>query len=254
MLKGASGLFITLVVLTSLVGSAAFANPPSWYSEGMRRDGQVLMVPCSGDGSAPDLARRVALKSCIATAADQTATDFHVQSVSIQTESMVALHESVESDRSVTGLTCSPINETTEESDGAFKVYLLCTFDLNKAKVVTDTAPKSVSEPVTASPSLVISKDIPKRATDNAVEVGSYSLSDRRVLNLSVMPACDSVIAQGGVPRILKCTSNPMAVTVSPNDTALIVRATGFKPRTLKLNSNRSPAAAEESYELFLEH
>lgn len=239
------------IILVSFVCAPCFAGAPAWAKEKTQeRDGSKLKLVCSGSGSSIDVARKIAQKSCVGSAVDQAATSFHVSTTSIETEQSVALHQQVDANNTVNGLQCSPLEEAIDENGGAFTVWLKCSFDLSKIAVGSES--KSIKQPVSNSSLLADSADSPAPSPATA-EMGQYILSDKRTLLISASP-CDSILVTGKSSRILTCDHSPMKVTVGTEDDSLIIRAAGFKSKTLKLNSDRTrQPAGVEAYEILLD-
>jgi hypothetical protein len=113
----------------ALIPSAAVAGAPFWAQhDSQRLDGKIFRIVCSGTGPSIGFARQNALDSCKVSAAQQLATDVVVKSVSVTSETQAAFQQEVVNESQVTGLSCTPKREETEETDAEVKLWLLCEF------------------------------------------------------------------------------------------------------------------------------
>lgn len=198
-------MFIAAALFLPLSGQA---EAPAWVrQDAFKRTGSILTLVCRGEGP-DDLARREALSKCRAAAADHANADFQVTTLSVETEKSIGFHEEVSSQKTVTGLECAVKDEYIEQKDGFFVAYLKCSFDLSKAKIV--------SEP--------------------AEEPAQVELGENKVLYLSSIPKCDSVIVKGSRPRTITCKANPTPIQFQPGDRSIIIRADGYQPKHLNLD------------------
>jgi hypothetical protein len=198
-------------LLIVLLPQGARASPPSWaVTDSERVVGHFYRAACSGEGPSVGLARQEAIDSCRVSAAQYLPSEIAVKSVSVTSESDEAYHQEVSHRASISGLVCDPKHEKIEETDAKVKVWVLCEFDLSRARAV----PKSLEELLAARP-----------------KAGS---ADRRVLTLAVVPLCSSLIVSGRSPaRIVRCDRNPVSLLLEPGDSEVLVRAKGRIPKTL---------------------
>jgi hypothetical protein len=198
--------------LLSLFVSAAHAEAPSWaVNDAERLEGTRYQAACSGEGPSVGLARQEAIDSCRVSAAQHLPSEITVKSISITSETDGAYHQEVLKRASVTGLVCVPRRERVQETSISVKVWVLCDFDLSRARMG-------------GTPAL-------------AGERGAQG-RERRVLTLAVVPACSSVIVRGESPaRIVRCDRNPMSVLLEPGDSEVLVRAKGRLPKSLPIKA-----------------
>jgi hypothetical protein len=217
----------------ALIPSAAVAGAPFWAQhDSQRLDGKIFRIVCSGTGPSIGFARQNALDSCKVSAAQQLATDVVVKSVSVTSETQAAFQQEVVNESQVTGLSCTPKREETEETDAEVKLWLLCEFDLSKARIVA-------ARPVDRHP-------------DSASQLAGILSDERTVLTLAVVPGCTDVIIRGGSPaRVVSCGGlNPVSVVLRPDDRELTLRAKDYLPKTLFLGPER---AARDYVQVYLE-
>jgi hypothetical protein len=228
---------------------ASIAEQPAWLKAPIQKSGQNLSVVGLGEGSTIDLARRMAHKSCVSSAADFINDSFTVNSTSVQSEKDVALFDEVSSNKRFDGLKTNSLTEYSENKGDSISVWLKCDFDL--ASVHQQTGATNI--PV-VSPRATIAREPASVAAASSFEVGSNSASDVKRVMLSVSPLCDTVLVTGGSkPRIIRCDHNPVAVIVEPGETKLVITAPNFKPKTLKLDPQRTGTTSEESYAVILD-
>jgi hypothetical protein len=158
------------------------------------------------------------------SAAQQLTTDLTVKSMSVTSETQAVFQQEVVNQSQVTGLTCTPRREEAEEVDAEVRLWLLCEFDLSKARVVPSRIGGDERRP-DSSPS---------------------PLSDgRKVLTLAVIPGCSDLIVRGAGPaRAAPCGGNPVSVVLNPDDREIILRAKDHLPKTIYLG----PVRAERGY------
>ncbi len=222
------------------------------------RKGNKLQVVCIGTApsGAIDLARSEAMQSCRNTAISHLQTNLTVKTLTIETERDVSLHSETIQNSSYTGLDCKQDKEKIQEDKdgGIVTVYLRCNFDLAKTKVMP-TSDRNEKDNH-ASSSLVKSKDsvstIPVSKTKELKT--RLEQSDRRHLIVQTIPSCDEILIRSDRARIVKCEP-PTTLLLYSEDTELIIRLRGHKPKHLRLNKLRTPANydAPESVELILE-
>lgn len=244
-----------LIFLFSVQGMAA---PPSWSKQDtLKQIGSLLYVVCTGRGPAQDIARRDALDHCRTAAADQANGYFKVQALSIETEHAANFHQEISYNKTVTNLACNPQKEYNDDSEGSYRVWIKCRYDLSKAKVVsvdTDEPPSSNSN---SEESLIGNRDklseVPKSSSE--VTNGKLISGENRQLILTTIPQCDEILIRGERPRSIKCDEMPKAIFIYPTDKEIIVRSGGYTPKHIKLNSNRTPANNQtaERVEVYLE-
>lgn len=231
------GKFVCMIIVAMLLGEVvAKATPPWAKSDTQIRNGNAYIVVCSGTGPAVDTARAEAMQSCKSSALAQMQTSARVKSVTIETESDIAFHQEVSETLRYKGLNCIPLHESVEQTDVSTTVWLKCKFDLAKARVspaieAENPDQQDISSQVSnkdTAESMPI-RDIPKDKTQRQIS------SDQRVLSISSIPQCTTLLIRGNNPRVVKCNENPMAIVLMRGDREIIVRADRLLPKTLNL-------------------
>jgi hypothetical protein len=109
-------------------------------------------------------------------------------------------------------------------------VWLLCEFDLSKARPVRGAETGGLSD-------FAIPAELPiaTELMQNPV------ISDNRVVvTLATIPRCDDVIVMGrGPARVISCHRNPMPVLIDPEDDEIVVRARDHFPKSVFLGPHR---------------
>lgn len=216
---------IFLLALVFLPVATAWARLPDWASrDTQRREGNILRLVCAGSGPSIGFARRDALDSCRVSAAQQVANDLSVKSLSISSERDVAYQQEVLNQTHVTGLTCLPRREQIVQKDAEITLWLLCEFDLSKARAERGREPQSDRE---------------SDADDFAA--GSYVVDDeRKVLTITSVPGCSDMIVRGSGPaRVVPCDHNPVSIVLRPGDGEIILRAPNHFPKSIFLGPKR---------------
>lgn len=209
-----SAMSIVAIATASLAGNAAAR--PSWAIDStLRQSGDKLTAVCQGVGPAEDIARTEAMNSCKSTAAQALTGEANISTLVVNTESDSAFHEEVKSSALWSGLICKPARESIEESDTKITVFIECVFDLRGVQKIED-----------------------KSATETAVRQAPKRLisSETIAVSLATVPACESVLIGG---RVIRCTTNPLSLLIKPTDTHIILRATGYKPKTIDADDLR---------------
>lgn len=228
------------------------AEPPLWtQSNTQNLKGNTLRVVCSGIGPSLDLARKDAIESCRTTAAQYLKSEITMKALSVESEKEVAFHKEVSEKRKITGLNCTPGRDYVEETPAQTKIWMECHFDLSKPSVTTESPNPSISQ----ATDFIYNRKALEAPGDSilAAQLGESVVSERSLLTLAVIPQCtDLLVRNSSTPaRLIKCESDPVSVTVLPLDTEIIVRSTGYIPKTIELSKNRRP---NESVQVFLEH
>lgn len=216
------------------------------------RSGNILKVVCQGSApiGAVDIARSEALQVCRNTAISHLQTNLTQKSLIVETETSVGLHSETVQNASYVGLDCKSEKEKIEENQdkGAVTVFIKCSFDLSKAKVkeIEDHA----DLPDKTNSGLIVNKDKATELPTVKVErLRKFDGSLNRTLILSTVPKCDSIVVRGR-PRKLNCEANPMTILIYPDDTEIILRKSGFKPKHIKLNIEHQ-SGEPETLEVF---
>ena len=184
------------------------------------------------------MARRDATESCLSTARRQLTTNQKIKAITVETESSVGYHEEVSEDVSVSGLTCVPKREAYENTATSFRVWLLCDYDIKKAKVIERTNPPDEQWPSANNADIENRIALKKLNTDGQLKKNPRSIvsSQQNIVIVSV-PPCESIIIRGTKPRTLACKTNPVTLLIYSDDEEAIVRAPGYLPKTIKFKS-----------------
>lgn len=235
----------------------ALAKAPAWFSENvLKKDGQTLDVSCSGVGPDKAVANQVSISQCQGIGLQYVeGYTVKTRSLSIEDSQQAAWHSESTTDANVTGLDCKPLRQDCQESDSAWTCYLLCRFDLKTARLMPVTDNKTTDEHESSlqirGAADVGSVPMPKGTTTKEPLIQSTS----RQIIFSSIPACDSILVIGE-SRVIKC-AGVQSIVLYPADRELIVRAKGYKPRHIRLQSpeNRKPTGYEptEQVEVYLE-
>jgi len=198
-----------------------------------------------------DLARREARENCLIAASQQLTTTVHARSVAAESEKGIVFHSEVAEEQHYKGLTCVPGREFIEESQSQSRVWLECTFNLKKAKLVSaDDKPTDSDAKVKAS-WVSVQSDQSIAAPDAMKNSGRYISSELKTITISVVPRCDDILIRGEKPvRVVKCASDPVTVTIGSDENEVIVRAAGFLPKIIHLNEKRE---GNEYVQIFLD-
>jgi hypothetical protein len=224
-----------IILVLSLVGRAE-AKTPEWAKKNTQQLlGKTFITTCSGTGPSLDTARRDALDSCRLSARQQLASNIEVRSLTIQSENSAGFHEEVTENGDYDGLICVPSKDEVEETDGGYRVWIQCRFDLAKVKV---HRPEKIAEPQ-SSPSSSKSLGTLQSVSGHGRDLHD---ADNFTLMISVVPKCDSLLIRGKKPRQVACDANPMKVVLDLTDKTILVRAAGFHPKTITIESEKANA------------
>ncbi len=214
---------LALTVLLALA-SVDVSAMPSWATQNsLRVEGKLLRISCSGTGPTAGIARKEALNDCWTSAAHMLSSDISVKSLSASSERQVIYQQEVVNRSRIKGLGCTPRRETIERSGEELTVWLLCEFDLTKAKPIHPIHDADAELPI---------------ATESVQN--SVDSDDKVVVTLATVPKCDDVIVMGrGPARILPCHRNPMPVLIAPDDSEIRVRAKDHFPKSVFLGPRR---------------
>lgn len=222
------------LIFSFLVGSAESLAIPAWAKASNSLDGKIYRAVCSGTGPSTDTARKDALNSCRLSAREQLVNTIKVRSLTIQTEKSSAFHEEVSEETQYTGLSCAPEREEIEESQGSFKVWLSCKFDLSTATATTiDSSGERVTFKNSSTQGAASYNEVSSRGEHD--KPGRQISSEKWLLSLATIPACESILIRGKRPRKVDCDQNPMTFPVDSSDTEIVIRVQGYKPKTIAI-------------------
>lgn len=221
---------ITTMALV-FISSVGQAKIPSWAAHNSTKlNGQVLTTVCNGTGPSLDIARSEALKSCQLSASQFFKTKIQIKSISVETEKSVGFHQEVTNADAIEGLICDPQRDQIEENDSNFSVWLECKFDLKRV----------ISTPIEQKNG---SSDNSQLNTLETTKIESKQDNQAKQIFISTVPKCDSVIIKGVRSRTVLCSQNPLKIQIKDDDEEIIIRAKGYKPKTIKakgVNTNES--------------
>lgn len=210
-------------LLALLVCSFAFGDD-SWISkETFKNEGNVVTLTCVGYASSVELARRFSDESCLSTVSDQLNSSIDSKSAYVQTEKGAWLNDEIKYNQKITGLHCEVTKEKIEEENNAYMVWHQCRFDLKKAVAINSAADREPSQ--------------------------AHELGDKRLVSVSVTPACDSIMIIGSAGRAVDCKQNPVVFLGQKGDKSIIVRSAGYLTKEVPLKDN---GTLEQEYEVFL--
>lgn len=227
-----------------LWSSTVRAAPPTWATQDTARlSGKSLTLTCSGEAPSLDLARKDALRSCTSSATQYIQTgSLKVRSLSVETEQDGGFHSEISESKQVTGLACKPLREATEELDSGVRIWVQCRYDLGLARFEAPAKDDDEPKPVTSSKELVQDPTSLGIRNRNSSELkrGRRISSDVKVLTISSVPPCSSILVRSSKPRVVRCKQNPISFQIQPGDTELIVRASrkGYLPKHIKITPN----------------
>lgn len=224
---------VIIVLVGLLLGIDAHASMPEWARiNGTKLRGKHLTTVCSGTGPSIDIARGEAIRGCKASASDFMNHSGTVRSMLVESSQNIEFHQSFEQSISFTGLTCEPEREEIEQTDsGALRLWLLCQFDLAKARIGEETPVPNVNHAVEAGSAHHLTA-LKARDIKPAQEIVS---NKRLVLNIASVPSCNKLIVKGSRPRVVTCSGHPASIVIFPEDESLIIEAKGYAPKTLNL-------------------
>jgi hypothetical protein len=189
-----------LALLFSLISSSYASNGSQ--SDLPKRIGKTLTISCRGEASDRYIAMRLALDQCRSLATEFLKTSFTVRSLTVQTNHDSSFHSEISSSNNLTGLECKIIKKEEAEKDGVATVALDCEYDTSKL-TITSIAQRPVSD---------------------------VNSSVVRSIVLSSIPICSDIVLTGLRARTIKCSVNPLRLTLYPEDKEVIIRADGYKP------------------------
>lgn len=226
-------------LLLIFFGGVAQAKVPAWAAKDSHKlVGSRLITVCTGTGPSVDIARKEALNSCRSAAKDQLVTNIKIRSLTIQTEKSVGFHEEISEGTEYTGLICKPEKDELEEREGSFTVWMRCAFDLSKVKAIP-VGQESEEAKSNGGDSIENRESLAELEISKAANQAKDIFSEKRTLIVSVVPRCESLLVRGEKSRALACDENPVTVLLDPADKEILVRAKGYKPKTIKLGKEK---------------
>lgn len=199
----------------------AVAAPPAWAVRNTQRiQGNFYHVVCSGIGPSISLARQDAIDGCKSSAAQQLEAEVLVKSMSVISEREGAYQQEVSHSSRVTGLVCVPRREEIEETEARVRLWVLCEFDLSKARAIRELSAEG--------------------GPADSRWAGQGRTDSSQVLTLAVVPRCTDLLIRGrGPARVIRCDRNPISIVLGPSDREVLVRSTGRMPKSIPLKTAR---------------
>lgn len=257
MSKELHGFVFGIIPIALFYCSSVIAAAPEWIkNDTLIKNGSVLTVVCVGSGPSLDIGRRLATDQCKSTAAEQANSSARIKSLSIQTEKTISFHEEISSNKKIINLTCNPEKEYFEIQGDSYHVWIKCRFDLSRAQVVNSDKDEDTAIPSGSVDSLIKNHDnissVPKYNSEYSEK--KRVTGENRSFTLISIPQCQTILIRGEKPRSVNCDEMPKTFLVYPNDTELIVRASGYLPKHIELNTGRVPGnQTTETLEVYLE-
>lgn len=222
---------------------AADASPPAWWADHdtVKKSGSILTVLCRGGGADKSLSYHAAIVQCRAITSEHLRdSEFRIQTLSVETEQNIAYHSEQAMDVAIMGLKTEVEKEFTErDPSGEFVTYLRCKTDLSQGKVKNI----DIQTENKAQAGRVV-QDVESR-TINDTSVQNYHRTiihgEDRLIVLSIIPGpCDSIIIRGKQPRSVRCKESPVNLLLRMGDKQLLIRKSGYKPKTLQVDLSQA--------------
>lgn len=241
-----SKIFLLTLISLVILAENSFAKciPPTWVKSKTIINGQdersKITVFCSGSGSTQEIAEIEAKNSCDTTAANQFHSSIDVKDTAIVQDHDSAFNREVGVKSCVIGLICEEPNVSTCSDNNETYVWRKCTYDLSKAREGSDqecvlqggNTQRNISDAIANRESL---SRIKKKV--DVKNVGKFERGKSYILNISSVPKCDDIMVSGAKPRVVKCSLNPQPISVRSDDREIIIRSTGYLPKTIELNA-----------------
>ena len=216
-----------MIMVFSFLASSANAKIPSWAQKNtITKDRNILSVVCNGTGPSVEISRKDALSSCKSSASQYLNKKTQIKTLSVQTEKSVGFHEEITENSEILNLSCIPQNDEILVSDsGSYETWLKCKFDLTDVKIL----------PIEHSLSIENKTDTELSSLRPLVRIVKQSDDIVKILTISSVPKCDSIIIKGQKSRTILCRTNPQLLELQDGDKNLIVRAKNYLPKTLNI-------------------
>lgn len=212
-----------IIMAHLLISVEASAKIPDWGARNSTKlNGSILTTVCLGTGPSLDLARTEALYACQSNASQYLKSKIKIKSMSVETEKSVGFHQEVTSEDEIAGLNCDPQRDEIDESDSQFKIWIECKFDLKKA-TLTNVEQVSVSSDNSSLNNL-----------ESSVVKVNPDLQEKYIF-VATVPKCESLIVKGYAARTIQCNKNPLKIQIKADDVEILVRAKGYKPKTINV-------------------
>jgi hypothetical protein len=226
---------IAMILVTTSAGVYADCVVPGVFKAGekIQRNGTTIKITCKGEGVTKDLAESDARERCDERVANEYKSSINVKEITISGDSDSASDREVAIHSCVLGLLCQKPNFSTCEDAGRYQTWRTCEYDLRGlsegSEAQCNPGHKSPSDQPPPDEMSAI------RSRINIKDRGAHRRGSGYVLSVSVVPKCDDILIVGAMSRKLPCTTNPLRVSIQPEDREVIVRAKGYLPKTLPL-------------------
>lgn len=198
-------LHVMFIAAIAMSTASAAVGVPLWATKDTQSlTNKLYKVVCHGTGPSLNEAREQALNQCNLFASKQLGGSIKVRTMTIETETQAALHQEISNEVTVKNLICKPLNEEAEYGASSTSVFIKCQYDLSQV------------ESQQGEPSKIKSK-----------------AADAATVSISIVPMCSTIIIRGATPRIVKCQTNPIHLTVNGSDTEVVIRADGYSSKTI---------------------
>lgn len=248
---GAAALLNPLVAEIALSDSRG-NSVPEWARQGtLVQRNKLLTIVCTGRGPSVDQARAYAMRNCRNAAADTLQDQYSVRGVTVESDKSIGFHQEVAVETTFTGLTCSPVkDEVFSSSGGLFDVWLKCEFDLTKTQksdaahgafdqteIVDSTSGTASNDSESHDVSSNRDKLVQQREVDIiANDRPGNRLNFSGVIDIVSVPTCEKILIRGAKSRSISCSeSGVTSLTVTTEDTDLVIQSTGYLSKTFKM-------------------
>jgi hypothetical protein len=236
---------MTLVLLTASTGLHGECVIPAQFKGGekIHRVGKSIKITCQGEGVTKDLAEIDARERCDERVANEFKSTINVKEITISGDKDSAMDREVATQSCVLGLVCQKPNFATCEDEGSFQTWRSCEYDIGVLSEGTETQ----CHPNSKAPAYQLPANEMSgiRSRINIKDRGNHRRGDGYLLSVTVVPKCDDVLIVGAMSRKLPCTTNPLRVSIQPQDREVIVRAKGYLPKTLILEGRGKETEVE---------
>jgi hypothetical protein len=236
---------LVLLLLAPVLSVSAAANAPAWALHDTEHlTGNIYAAVCSGSGPSIGFARQEAIDSCRTSAALHLPSEITIKSMSVTSETQGAFQQEVRNHARVSGLVCAPKREEIEETETGVRLWILCQFDLSRARIGGKNQPgTNDNDPESDDPSVWVRE----RAGRDLAQTGAYWVDKRKVMTFATIPMCTDLIVRGAAPaRVIRCNQNPISIILEPSDREVIVRASGYFARSVSFGSGRISSSYEK--------
>lgn len=248
--------YITIIIVFSTMFeqvALAACTAPTWFAKGVMRNGQDLTVTCTATEAGDELAERSAKRNCDVKAANEAVSNIDSRDLVVSTDNDAATHREVTVSSCVVGLICKDPQVESCESDGEVTIWRKCRYDLSLARTRNPRECEDHNKEVqfTGKDAIANRKDLTSLKKKVVVQdVAKTERSSDFTLSVATVPPCNDLLVKGHQnSRRIKCSQNPMPITIKPTDEEVIVRAKGHLPKSIILDAK----GKESHVEVFLD-